>query len=154
MITGITVLYDADCPTCVRARTWLEHQVQLVALTFVAAGSDEARRRFPTLDHARSLREVTAVANTGAVFHKDNAWIVLLWSLARWRDVADHMASPIRRPFVRAGVGMVNGWRLFHQRRRAAGLYGGGHGPSRQLPPPIPLVRTPHVCQPGDRCGR
>jgi predicted DCC family thiol-disulfide oxidoreductase YuxK len=119
VVTTLTVLYDAECSTCQRAKAWLEGEVQLVPIEFVAAGSEEARRRFPTLDHARTLREVTAVADDGSVFRKDRAWIVILWSLARWRDVADHFANRWRRPIVRMVASLVDRRRRAVKRRRA-----------------------------------
>ncbi len=48
--TGLTVLYDAQCPVCRKARRWTERHRQLVPIRFVAAGSDLARYRFPELD--------------------------------------------------------------------------------------------------------
>jgi predicted DCC family thiol-disulfide oxidoreductase YuxK len=118
MVSAIAVLYDADCPTCQRAKAWLEGEVQLVPITFVAAGSEEARRRFPSLDHDRSLRDVTVLADDGSVFHKDRAWIVILWSLARWRDVADHFAPRLRRPILRLIASLVDRRRRAQKARR------------------------------------
>ncbi|MFJ2179520.1 hypothetical protein ACIOJG_02750 [Streptomyces anulatus] len=51
-VRRLTVLYDAQCPLCVHLRHWLQRQRQLVPLDLVPAGSAEARRRFPELDHA------------------------------------------------------------------------------------------------------
>ena len=46
---ALTVLYDARCGLCSNARRWLEGQRQIVPLELLAADSEEARRRFPTL---------------------------------------------------------------------------------------------------------
>jgi len=61
----LTVLYDAGCPLCSRFRDWLAVQPVLVSLDLVAACSTEARQRFPGLDHARTLAEITVVADDG-----------------------------------------------------------------------------------------
>jgi predicted DCC family thiol-disulfide oxidoreductase YuxK len=53
-VTTYTVLCDAGCSLCSRFRDWLVRQPTLVPLELVPAASDEARRRFPTLDRARS----------------------------------------------------------------------------------------------------
>lgn len=134
MISSIVVLYDAACPTCVRARAWLERQHQLLPIEFVAAGSPEARRRFPLLDHERTLRDVTAIGDDGSVYRKDRAWVVLLWATVRWRGLAESMASPVRRPLVKVAAGTVNRWRLLRKRT----LYRDEHAPwLAELPPPI-----------------
>jgi predicted DCC family thiol-disulfide oxidoreductase YuxK len=144
MIRHLTVLYDEACPTCVRARAWVDSQVRLIPIEFVAAGSDEARRRFPTLDHARTLNDITAVGDDGSVYHNERAWIVVLWSLARWRDVADHFASPVRRPLIKLAASGTDRWR---RRRKAqigrtaayrARYAGASLSPPRGFPPPVP----------------
>ena len=100
--TGFTVLYDADCSICRRARRWAEHQRQLVPLEFLAAGSIEARRRFPALDAATTRREITVVADDGAVLTDDRAWISVLWSVAATRPTAVRLLRPRRHPLFRS----------------------------------------------------
>ena len=100
--TGFTVLYDADCPICRRARRWAEHQRQLVPLEFLPAGSIEARRRFPALDPAATRREITVVADDGAVLTDDRAWISVLWSVAATRPTAVRLLRPRRHPLFRS----------------------------------------------------
>lgn len=119
-ITALTVLYDAGCPTCQRARAWIAGQVHLLPIEFVAAGSPEAHARFPGLDHRRTLADVTVVADNGAVFHKERAWLVILWALARWRGLAMHMATPLRRPFMRLVASSVDSYRLANRRHALA----------------------------------
>ena len=57
----LTVLYDARCELCRRIRSWLETQAAYVELEFMPAGSDEARYRFPQLDHAVFCHRAEAV---------------------------------------------------------------------------------------------
>ena len=80
-----TVLYDEGCPICRAAHRWLAGRAQLVPLVFVPAGSAEARQRFPGLDHAATLRDLTVIADTGAVYVHDGAWLACLWALADYR---------------------------------------------------------------------
>jgi predicted DCC family thiol-disulfide oxidoreductase YuxK len=101
----LTVLYDGGCPLCRAARHWLAGRAQLVPLEFVEAGSPAARQRFPGLDHARTLAEVTVVADTGAVYAGDSAWLVCLWALDGYRGLALRLASPRLRPLARRVVG-------------------------------------------------
>ncbi len=83
----LTVLYDANCPLCVHIRHWLLGQQWLVPLRLVPAGSHEARQRFPDLDHASTLREITVIGDSGQVWTGTDAFIVCLWALAEHRHV-------------------------------------------------------------------
>jgi predicted DCC family thiol-disulfide oxidoreductase YuxK len=65
-VRRLTVLYDAGCSLCTFLRDWLLRQPQLVPLELVPAGSDEARRRFPGLDHRATLDEITVVGGRGS----------------------------------------------------------------------------------------
>lgn len=98
----LTVLYDAACPLCTRFRDWLALQPVLVALDLVAAGSPQARRLFPTLDHARTVEEITVVADDGSVYVRELAWVMCLWATAEHRALAERMARPAWLPFARA----------------------------------------------------
>ncbi|WP_426498957.1 thiol-disulfide oxidoreductase DCC family protein [Streptomyces sp. D54] len=103
-VRRLTVLYDARCPLCVHLRHWLQRQRQLVPLDLVPAGSAEARRRFPELDHAATLAEITVVGDLGQVYREASAWIVCLWALAKYRSRAHWLTTPAGRPFARGTV--------------------------------------------------
>jgi predicted DCC family thiol-disulfide oxidoreductase YuxK len=100
-IGSFTVLYDAGCPLCRAAHRWLAARAQLVPLDFVAAGSAAARQRFPGLDHAATLRDLTVVADTGAVYVDDGAWLACLWALADYRGMAERLGTPALLPAAR-----------------------------------------------------
>ncbi len=104
MITRLTVLYDAGCGLCRTARAWLASRAQLVPLEFVAAGSDEARRRYPALDPAETLADITVVADDGGVYTGDSAWIICLWALDGYRGLAARLSRPDLRPAARRMV--------------------------------------------------
>ena len=119
-IRGLTVLYDADCGICRTARRGLERRAQYVPLTFVAAGSETARRRYPGLDHNTTLADITVVADTGDehgadVYSGDSAWLICLWALRQYRSLALRLAQPHLRPLARQ---MVNAAALVRQRKR------------------------------------
>ncbi len=114
----LTVLYDAQCGLCRRFKDWLAAQRPgpngkggVVRLRFVPAGSAYARARYPELDHAATLREVTVVADDGSVYVGDRAWIVCLWSTWEHRRTAVRLASPAMRPVARAMVQAAAGLR-------------------------------------------
>ncbi|MGW7369249.1 thiol-disulfide oxidoreductase DCC family protein [Streptomyces sp. NPDC054841] len=103
-VRRLTVLYDAQCSLCVHLRQWLLRQRQLVPLELVPAASDEARRRFPALDHESTLREITVVGDRGQVYRSTAAWIVCLWALAEHRPKAHWLSTPAGAPFAKVTV--------------------------------------------------
>ncbi|MEZ0108553.1 putative DCC family thiol-disulfide oxidoreductase YuxK [Catenulispora sp. EB89] len=103
-VRGLTVLYDPHCRLCRAVREWLGRQRQLVPLAFVAAGSAAAYERFPGLDHAATLSEITVIGDGGQIFAGDAAWIACLWALAKHRGLAYRLATPAGRPLARAAV--------------------------------------------------
>jgi predicted DCC family thiol-disulfide oxidoreductase YuxK len=100
-IGSLTVLYDQGCPICRAARHWLAGRAQLVPLEFVPAGSPQARAGFPTLDQGATLRDLTVIADTGAVYVGDGAWLACLWALADYRGMAERLGSPALLPVAR-----------------------------------------------------
>ena len=110
-LTRLTVLSDPGCPLCRSFAGWLERQPTLVDLDVVAAGSDEARRRFPTLDHGRTLEEVTVVGSDGAVWTREHAWVMCLWATRAHRGAAVRLAHPHLLPLARAAAFAAAGLR-------------------------------------------
>lgn len=89
-VTSITILYDAACGLCRFSKDWIRRQAPLVGLKFLAAGSAEAQRAFPQL----SPGELAVVADTGEVWLGNHGWIVCLWALRDYRDLAFRLTSP------------------------------------------------------------
>jgi hypothetical protein len=109
--SSLTVLYDAGCPLCSRFRDWLVVQPLLVPLRPVPAGSPQAQHLFPTLDHARTLREITVVGDDGAVWTREHAWVMCLWSTRRFRGMAEKLAQPAWLPMARGAAATAAGIR-------------------------------------------
>ncbi|WP_128379264.1 thiol-disulfide oxidoreductase DCC family protein [Streptomyces cavernae] len=110
-VRGLTVLYDADCSLCAFVRDWLVRQRQLVPLRLVPAGSEEARTRFPALDHGATLREITVVGDRGQVYQGSAAWIVCLWALAEHRPLAHRLSTPSGARLAKGAVLTAAKWR-------------------------------------------
>ncbi|GHD94637.1 hypothetical protein GCM10010508_56260 [Streptomyces naganishii JCM 4654] len=110
-VRGLTVLYDAECSLCAFVRDWLVRQRQLVPLELVPAGSEQARRRFPGLDHGSSLEEVTVVGDAGQVYRGAAAWIVVLWALREHRPLAHRLSTPAGARLARGAVLAAAKWR-------------------------------------------
>jgi predicted DCC family thiol-disulfide oxidoreductase YuxK len=116
----LTVLYDPSCGLCRRVQEWLVEQPKLVQLTLVPVKSDEAQRRFPALDHEPTLNDLTVISDQGAVYYGPKAWLMVLWSLGRYREWSYRLASPELLPTTRRIVSLISQHR--YQIGRAAGL--------------------------------
>ena len=103
-VRRLTVLYDAGCGLCEYLGGWLVRQPQLVPLDLVPAGSDAARERFPDLDHAATLDEITVVGDGGQVYRDTAAWIVVLWALREHRPLAYRLSTPSGQRMARKAV--------------------------------------------------
>ncbi|MFI1763713.1 thiol-disulfide oxidoreductase DCC family protein [Streptomyces sp. NPDC020800] len=110
-VRGLTVLYDAGCGLCTHLRNWLVRQPQLVPLELVPAGSAEARRRYPGLDHTATLDEVTVIGDSGQVYQASRAWIVVLWALREHRPLAHRLSTPAGARLARGAVLAAAKWR-------------------------------------------
>jgi predicted DCC family thiol-disulfide oxidoreductase YuxK len=120
----ITVLYDAGCSLCTRFRDWLAEQPLLVRLDLVPAASEEARRRFPGLDHAATLREITVVGDDGSVWTHERAMVMCLWATRRHRALAERLSRPAWLPLARGAAYSAAGLRHLLPRTGAGGDYG------------------------------
>ncbi|MGV9994135.1 thiol-disulfide oxidoreductase DCC family protein [Streptomyces sp. NPDC003374] len=133
-VRGLTVLYDAECSLCAFVRDWLVRQRQLVRLELVPAGSEEARRRFPGLDHRSTLEEITVVGDCGQVYRGAAAWVTVLWALREHRPLAHRLSTPAGARLARGAVLAAAKWRESRQRGGAprdggqwdGGQWGGG----------------------------
>ncbi len=112
----LTVLYDPQCGLCCRVHAWLLAQPKYVEIAFVPVASEEARRRFPELNHALTLRDVTVITDEGAVYWGAKAWLMCLWALHRYREWAFRLSSPELLPTARRVVSMIS-----QNRHRLAG---------------------------------
>lgn len=129
-VRRMTVLYDQGCRLCGFAAGWLARQRQLVPLDLVPAGSDEARRRFPALDHAATAEDITVVGDGGQVYRGDSAWVVCLWALADHRAFSHTLTTPAGRRLARAAVLSAAKYRSASRRPAAPAAWSTGPGPA------------------------
>jgi predicted DCC family thiol-disulfide oxidoreductase YuxK len=118
-MSSLTVLYDPSCGLCLRVHSWLEEQTKLVPLNLVPVKSQEARNRFPHLDHEPTSNDLTVISDQGAVYFGPKAWIMVLWALSRYREWSYRLATPELLPTTRKVVSMISQHR--YQISRAAG---------------------------------
>lgn len=119
-MSSLTVLYDPACGLCQRVHSWLEEQPKLVQLNLVPVKSEEARSRFPQLDHEPTLNDLTVISDQGAVYYGPKAWLMVLWALGRYREWSYRLASPELLPTTRRVVSLISQHR--YQISRVTGL--------------------------------
>ena len=102
-MTALTVLYDSNCGLCRRAHEWLAEQRKLVELIFVPCKSEEARARFPQLDHDLTGKDLTVIGDQGEVYIGPKAWLMVLWALCQYREWSYRLSSPTLLPTTRRG---------------------------------------------------
>ena len=117
---ALTVLYDPECGLCRRAHEWLAEQAKIIELKFVPCASDEARKRYPQLNHDLTTKDLTVVDDLGGVYFGPKAWLMVLWALARYRDWSYRLAAPELLPTTKRVVSMISQNR--YQIGRVAGL--------------------------------
>ncbi|MFI9600474.1 thiol-disulfide oxidoreductase DCC family protein [Streptomyces sp. NPDC004069] len=148
-VRGLTVLYDAECALCASVRDWLVRQPQLVPLELVPAGSEQAGRRFPGLDHGATLEEVTVVGDSGQVYRGAAAWIVVLWALREHRPLSHRLSTPAGARLARGAVLAAARWRAG---RRDGERWGGGayrRGDGWSYDPRYGWIHEPPGCDGG-----
>lgn len=94
-VRRLTVLYDAQCGLCQRARAWLESQPAYVPLDFLPAGSPAARERYPRLQVSATLVALHVVADDGRVWSGARAWVMCLWALRETRALSLRLSGPL-----------------------------------------------------------
>ena len=120
-MVALTVLYDIECGLCRRAHEWLAEQSKIVELNFVPCASEEARKRYPQLNHDLTKKDLTVIGDdNGAVYFGPKAWLMVLWALAGYRDWSYRLATPELLPTTKRVVSLISQNR--YQIGRAAGL--------------------------------
>ncbi|HJQ69010.1 MAG TPA: DUF393 domain-containing protein [Blastocatellia bacterium] len=104
----LTVLYDPQCGLCRRAQGWLSVQPKYVELAFVPVNSEQARSRYPKLNHAMTAKDVTVISDEGAVYWGAKAWLMCLWALRNYREWSFRLSSPELLPTARRVVSMIS----------------------------------------------
>ncbi len=104
----LTVLYDSQCGLCRRAQAWLISKPKYVELVFVPASSDEARSRYPQLNHSLTLADLTVISDQGAVYNGPKAWLMCLWALREYREWALRLSSPELLPTAKRVISMIS----------------------------------------------
>ena len=103
------LLYDPKCALCQRLKDWLLVQRSWIELCLMPAGSEEARRMFPTLQQLASTNDLAAVSDEAQVYLNNKAWIMTLYALVEYREWACRLAHPLVLPLVRQAFATISG---------------------------------------------
>ena len=98
----LVILYDASCPFCIWCREWMQGQPAFVTLDFLDCRSPSALARYGAIPVLRS--ELCVVSDAGEVWWGPAAFLMCLWALVRWREMACGLSgtlSPLARLFFR-----------------------------------------------------
>ena len=112
-IKMLYVLYDPACGVCCGARDWMLAQTKFIEMRLVAAGSGTARELFPELhtDAAAAqvqLEELTVVDDLGGVYRGGEAWVMCLYALTGYRNLALRLAEPELLPLARNAFSLLS----------------------------------------------
>ena len=102
------VLYDPKCELCLRLKDWLLIQRSWLGLCVVPAGSEKAKRMFPTLETVASANDLAVISDEGQVYLNDRAWIMALYALEEYRDWARRLAHPLLLPLARQAFATIS----------------------------------------------
>ncbi len=108
----LTVFHDPRCGLCAKFSVWLVRQPRWVEVEFVDWASEEALRRLPGIRGMNAGKDVVVLADDGAWWQGDAAWLTCLWATREYRPWADRLAAPALRPLLRRGVALISENRL------------------------------------------
>lgn len=83
-----TLIYDGDCPLCLKAVAWIHANAQPNTVDSITCQSEERAERFPQMVEAHCMEAMQLVMPDGTVYAGDEALPVLLSMLRRWRWLA------------------------------------------------------------------
>ena len=105
--TRLLVAYDAECALCIRCRHWLETQPTYVDVTFLAAGSPEARADLAALQPWLGA-ELVVVSDRGEVWLGAAGFLVCLWATRDYREWSYRLSGPALAPLAERFFHMVS----------------------------------------------
>lgn len=96
----MTIVFDADCPFCIRCGDWLVAQRPAIALSVVPSsdpGVIGAYGRLPGFGE-----ELLVIADTGQLWVGPDAFLAAMWCLDRYRHLALGLSGPAAHGMARA----------------------------------------------------
>lgn len=132
----LTIFHDPRCGLCRKFSEWLTAQPRWVEVEFVDWASEEAVRRLPDIREMNAGKDVVVLADDGAWWQGDAAWVTCLWATREYRPWAQRLASPALRPVLRRAVALIAENRLTLSRMLKLAGDGELAGMIEAAPPP------------------
>ncbi len=107
------VLYDPKCELCCRLKNWILVQRSWVGIAVIEAGSEKVKRLFPELEKIATMDDLVVITDEGAVYLNNNAWIMVLYAMAEYRDWALRLSHPLLAPLARQAFAALSKNRHF-----------------------------------------
>ena len=101
------VLFDGRCGLCRRVAEWLADQPSFYRIVTIPFPSRPAMDRFPELFADGNPEEVLVVRQDGGVYRGEDAWIMCLYALKSWRELAFVLGRPRWRPHLRRVMDLI-----------------------------------------------
>lgn len=89
----LRVIYDAQCPFCLRWRRWFGGETAELPVEFIPLQSPELVGRFPQLKPFLVARQLLVVTDEGAVYQGRNALLICAAALPRYQDWARRLSG-------------------------------------------------------------
>lgn len=88
------LIYDGECPVCIRAVDWIRARSDPGAFEFLSCHADELAKRFPRIEKSACLRAMHLVLPDGSVLIGERAVPEILRRLRRYRRCASLFRLP------------------------------------------------------------
>lgn len=98
--SAMTIIYDGDCPFCIRCAQWLLDQRPALPLAVVASTDPTVRAAYGHLPGFGA--ELMVIADTGPVWTGPDAFIVAMWCLASYRHLSLGLSGPTAQRMARS----------------------------------------------------
>lgn len=96
-IQKLTLLYDSNCPLCVRCQLWIAAQPSFVEIECISTNSLTTHQRYSDVPWIGD--ELVIVADTGEVWAGSAAFLVALWALRDWRHWSFRLSGSMLGPW-------------------------------------------------------
>ena len=95
------VLYDGNCPLCIRSAMWLAAQIKYVPIVLISAQQAIKLPQYAHIDMSDPPEDLIVVTDDHRVYRNDEAFLLCLYMLRNYRHWAKILSAPNLRPLAR-----------------------------------------------------
>jgi predicted DCC family thiol-disulfide oxidoreductase YuxK len=108
-VKELHVIYDAQCPFCLRWRRWFGGEAAERPIEFIPLQAPELVARFPQLKSFLAARQVLAITDEGAVYQGRNALLICAAVLPHYKIWAQRLSGPDLLPVAERAFEVFSG---------------------------------------------